>query len=90
MPMSNRDQVGQGLALVADGLGPFVDARMTAAVPGGQDWVAVLGGPRPFALRRRAPVFDVRCPVPVARRDGGMAGVQGSAFPGGYGSCSSL
>ncbi len=42
MAMSNRDVIGRGLELLAGGLGPFVDARMTAAVPGGQDWISVL------------------------------------------------
>jgi len=41
MAMSNRDVIGQGLELLASGLGPFVDARMTAAIPG-QDWISVL------------------------------------------------
>ena len=40
--MSNRDVIGRGLELLASGLGPFVDAQMTAAVPGGQDWISVL------------------------------------------------
>jgi hypothetical protein len=39
MAMSNRDVIGQGLELLASGLGPFVDAQMTAAVHGGQDSV---------------------------------------------------
>jgi len=40
--MSNRDVIGRGLELLAAGLGPFVDTQMTAAVPGGQDWIGVL------------------------------------------------
>lgn len=42
MAMSNRDRVGRGLEILASGLGPFVDARMRAAVPAGSDWVEVL------------------------------------------------
>jgi hypothetical protein len=42
MTMSNRDRVGRGLEILASGLGPFVDARMRAAVPSGSDWVGVL------------------------------------------------
>ncbi|HET9895154.1 MAG TPA: Swt1 family HEPN domain-containing protein [Streptosporangiaceae bacterium] len=42
MATSNRDRIGQGFDLLAAGLGPFVDARMAAIVPGGQDWVAML------------------------------------------------
>jgi hypothetical protein len=33
--MSNRDVISRGLELLADGLGPLVDSRMTAAVTGG-------------------------------------------------------
>ena len=40
--MSNRDVIGRGLELLAASLGPFVDTQMTAAVPGGQDWISVL------------------------------------------------
>ena len=42
MATSNRERVGQGLELLAAGLWPFVDAAMSAAAPGGQDWVEVL------------------------------------------------
>lgn len=40
--MNNRDLISRGLELLADGLGPFVDSRMAAAVGGGQDWISVL------------------------------------------------
>jgi predicted AAA+ superfamily ATPase len=39
MAMSNRDRVGRGLEILAAGLGPFVDERMSAAVTDGRDWV---------------------------------------------------
>jgi predicted AAA+ superfamily ATPase len=42
MATSNKERVGQGLELLATGLLPFVDAAMSAAAPGGQDWVAML------------------------------------------------
>ena len=42
MAMSNRDRIGRGVDLLAAGLGPFVDARMSAAAPKGRDWVEVL------------------------------------------------
>jgi predicted AAA+ superfamily ATPase len=42
MATSNRDRVGRGLEILANGLGPFVDGRMTAAAPGGRDWVEML------------------------------------------------
>lgn len=40
--MSNRDVISRGLELLAGGLGPFVDSRMTAAVGGERDWIRVL------------------------------------------------
>lgn len=42
MVMTNREQVGRGLEYLARGLGPFVDASMSAAAPGGRDWLEVL------------------------------------------------
>jgi hypothetical protein len=42
MVMTNRERVGQGLEHLARGLGPFVDAHMSAAAPVGQDWLGVL------------------------------------------------
>jgi Swt1-like HEPN len=42
MALSNRDRVGRGLELLARGLEPFVDQRMSAAVPAGADWVTVI------------------------------------------------
>ncbi|RMI45396.1 Swt1 family HEPN domain-containing protein [Streptomyces triticirhizae] len=42
MATSNRERVGNGFELLAEGLGPFVDEVMTAATPNGQDWVKVL------------------------------------------------
>ncbi len=42
MATSNKERVGQGLELLQAGLDPFVDAAMSAAAPGAQDWVAVL------------------------------------------------
>lgn len=42
MAVSNRDRIGRGFELLADGIAPFVDQAMTAVVPKGQDWVALL------------------------------------------------
>ncbi|GEM_PF-4943002 len=42
MAMSNRDRIDRGMALLAAGLAPFVDAAMSAAVPAGRDWVEAL------------------------------------------------
>lgn len=61
MAIDNRDPVGRGLELVASGLGPFVDTRMTAAVPEGQGWVEILaardssryGAKRKYSAARR-------------------------------------
>lgn len=41
MALSNRDKVGRGLELLADGLAPFVDRYMSATVKSG-DWLASL------------------------------------------------
>src|SRR5215467_2905726 len=42
MATSNRDRIGRGLEILAAGLAPFVDARMAATTPPGQDWVEML------------------------------------------------
>ena len=41
MATSNRDRVQKGFEVLAEGLEPFVDQKMGAAVPGG-DWIALL------------------------------------------------
>lgn len=40
--MSNRERVGRAFELLAEGLGPFVDQRLTAAAPAGADWAKLL------------------------------------------------
>jgi predicted AAA+ superfamily ATPase len=42
MAVSNRDRIDRGMALLATGLAPFVDAAMSAVSPAGRDWVEVL------------------------------------------------
>jgi hypothetical protein len=42
MVMTNRERIDRGLEHLARGLGPFVNARMSAAAPSGQDWLDVL------------------------------------------------
>jgi predicted AAA+ superfamily ATPase len=42
MAISNRDRVGRGMDILAAGLWPFVDERMTAITPDGRDWVELL------------------------------------------------
>jgi len=42
MATNNRDRIGRAFELLADGLGPFVEQHMSAAVPAGADWLAVL------------------------------------------------
>lgn len=37
--LSNRDKVGRGFELLAEGLGPFVEYHLKAAAPGGMDWL---------------------------------------------------
>ncbi len=68
MAASNRDRVGQGFELLAQGLAPYVDQRMTAAGgAGGGNWIALLeardqartgGGARSFELTD--PSFQLR------------------------------
>ena len=60
--MSNRDVISRGLELLAGGLGPFVDARMTAAVGGGRDWMSVLDARdrSRHGIARRNPLSDAR------------------------------
>jgi hypothetical protein len=61
MVMTNREQVGRGLEHLARGLGPFVDARMSAAAPGG-DWLEVLAARdrSRFGSGRRYSLNDAR------------------------------
>ncbi len=42
MAISNRDRVGRGFELLAEGLEKFVNDAMTAATPGGRDWMEML------------------------------------------------
>lgn len=42
MAASNRDRVGRGFELLAEGLLPFVEQHMSAAAPSGADWLALL------------------------------------------------
>ncbi len=43
MAVSNRDRVGRGFEVLAEGLGPFVDLRMSgAAKEVGGDWIALM------------------------------------------------
>lgn len=42
MATSNRDRISRGLEILASGLAPFVDARMSGLAPADQDWVQLL------------------------------------------------
>ena len=42
MAINNRERVGRGFEILAEGLGRFVDEVMTAAAPAGQDWAKLL------------------------------------------------
>jgi predicted AAA+ superfamily ATPase len=42
MAISNRERVGRGLEILAEGLERFVDDAMSAAVPAGREWLEVL------------------------------------------------
>jgi hypothetical protein len=59
---TNRERVGQGLEHLASGLGPFVDAGMSAATPGDQDWLDVLAARdrSRFGSGRRYSLNDAR------------------------------
>jgi hypothetical protein len=60
--MTNREQVGRGLEHLAHGLGPFVDAHMSAAAPAGQNWLDVLAARdrTRFGSGRRYSLNDAR------------------------------
>jgi hypothetical protein len=62
MVMTNRERVGQGLEHLARGLGPFVDAHMSAAASLGQDWLDVLAARdrSRFGSGRRYSLTDAR------------------------------
>ena len=47
MVMTNRDRVDRGMGYLASGLGPFVNERMAAAFPDGEDWVQRLAARNP-------------------------------------------
>lgn len=42
MALTNRDRVGKGMEVLAQGLRPFVDRHMSGKVPEGRDWVEIL------------------------------------------------
>lgn len=63
MATSNRDRVGRGFELLADGLMPFVDARMSlASANAGGDWIALLQA-RDAAKHGTAKTLDRRDPA---------------------------
>jgi len=71
MATSNRDRIGSGINLLAAGLGPFVDERMSATVPASQDWVTVLQARSASKEQLSIPVDqDLLCGF----RLGGLAG----------------
>lgn len=39
MKLTNRDLVGRGFELLAEGLEPFVESHLAGVVPGGMDWL---------------------------------------------------
>jgi predicted AAA+ superfamily ATPase len=65
MALSNRDRVGRGLELLAEGLKPFVDRHMASAAPDSRDWVEWLANRsgrdgRPITMSRSDPRFLVK------------------------------
>jgi predicted AAA+ superfamily ATPase len=66
MATSNRDRVGRGFELLAEGLEPFVDRHMSAAAGSGTDWAQLLEARdkgRPGASKS----FDKRDPAALLR-----------------------
>ncbi|MDP9434771.1 MAG: Swt1 family HEPN domain-containing protein [Actinomycetota bacterium] len=66
MAISNRDRVGRGFELLADGLEPFVDPLMAAAAGSGADWLALLAA-RENARHGTTKTFDRRDPAVLLR-----------------------
>jgi len=60
--MTNRDRIDRGMGYLAIGLGPFVNEQMTAAFPGGEDWVTKLAARNParYVAARRYSRSDPR------------------------------
>ncbi|MCF6508334.1 DUF499 domain-containing protein [Blastococcus sp. MG754426] len=62
MATSNRDRVGRGFELLAEGLEPFVDQLMSAAAGSGGDWLALLAA-RESAKHGGAKTYDKHDPA---------------------------
>jgi hypothetical protein len=62
MVITNRDWVDRGMGHLARGLGPFVNKQMTAAFPGGKDWVKILAArdPSRYGAAQRYSLSDPR------------------------------
>jgi hypothetical protein len=60
--MSNRDRIDRAMAYLASGLGPVVSERMTAAFPGGGDWIKALMARNPsrYSAGHRYSLSDPR------------------------------
>jgi hypothetical protein len=61
--LSNRDLVGRGFELLAEGLQPFVERHMAGVAPGGMDWFVWLSGRREnrgITLSRTDPLVLLR------------------------------
>lgn len=72
MVMTNRERIGRGLEHLARGLGPFVDARMSAAAPDGQDWLDVRAAQdrSRFGSERRYSLNDARFLLRMVTEEG--------------------
>lgn len=62
MATSNRDRVGRGFELLAEGLEPFVDQLMSAASGSGGDWLGLLAA-RDIAKHGGAKTYDKHDPA---------------------------
>jgi hypothetical protein len=61
--LSNRDLIGRGFELLAEGLEPFVDHHMAGVAPGGMDWFDWMSGRkenRGMTMNRTDPLVLLR------------------------------
>jgi len=72
MATSNRDRVGRGFELLAEGLEPFVSERMAAARTGGTEWVRLLEARdnRRGGAKKTLPTADVQLQLRMPTEEG--------------------
>lgn len=86
MALGSRERVGRALEILAGGLGPFVDSQMSAFLPAGRDWLAVMAdraqrdGRPPVRLNRGDPRLLLRVIGENPRAFAGSLGRRELAF----------